>query len=393
MFLPMTLKRNPNLIEVAADLVESGEIPPDTYVIDYDSVLDNARQISETCASCGVTPWFISKQYGRVPFVTRGISKYISMATAVDQREAARIVKVGVPLANIGHLVQPSPQALPRFLDAGVQYVTVSDIANLANLNYLCDGRPDRQSVIVKIRSDVSECYPGQQGGLDLEELSELISCMGSFSNIEIAGVTGFPCVLFDDSLKRPRLTGTGRKVLTAANMLRDAGVDPVVNLPSHNSCSTIPEIASLGATHVEPGHALTGTTPEHAEDPTLREVPSIVYASAVVQSTKGAVDVAGGGLYPRGHAKNACVRIGGTWVGGTLDPLPPSAIDYYLHVGLPDDVSVPLGSAAIMAFRTQIFNTRSRVAVVSGISRGQGLAVVEGLYSSSGEDIEGDDL
>lgn len=59
--------------------------------------------------------------------------------------------------------------------------------------------------------------------------------------------------------------------------------------------------------------------------------------------------------------------------------PFGNESIDYYLS----SEQVHSIGSTVISAFRTQIFVTRSDVAVVSGISEGN--PKVEGIYNSLG--------
>ena len=63
---------------------------------------------------------------------------------------------------------------------------------------------------------------------------------------------------------------------------------------------------------------------------------------------------------------------------------LPPddSSIDYYFEL----QQNCPVSAAAVMAFRTQFFVTRSRVAVVKGLSSGK--PELAGLYSALGEPV-----
>ena len=60
------------------------------------------------------------------------------------------------------------------------------------------------------------------------------------------------------------------------------------------------------------------------------------------------------------------------------------SSIDYYLGIRGKEEI----GNTAVFAFRTQIFVTRSDVAVVRGISRGN--PEVVGIYDSLGKLIRG---
>ena len=57
--------------------------------------------------------------------------------------------------------------------------------------------------------------------------------------------------------------------------------------------------LADAGATQVEPGHGLTGTTPLHAlED--LPEIPAVVYVTEISHFIDGEAYCFGGGLYYR---------------------------------------------------------------------------------------------
>lgn len=53
MFLDLTIKRNPALIKAAAELHQSGKIPANTYVIDLDTVLENAGHIVKKSEETG----------------------------------------------------------------------------------------------------------------------------------------------------------------------------------------------------------------------------------------------------------------------------------------------------------------------------------------------------
>ena len=59
---------------------------------------------------------------------------------------------------------------------------------------------------------------------------------------------------------------------------------------------------------------------------------------------------------------------------------VPPESIDYHLELG--EECAVSDG--VVMSFRSQIFVTRSEVAVIRGLS--QGAPRVEGIYSSLGQ-------
>ena len=102
--------------------------------------------------------------------------------------------------------------------------------------------------------------------------------------------------------------------------------------MPSATCVSTIPILKELGATHGEPGHALTGTTPLHqrGDQP---ELPAMVYVSEVSHLDGDRAYVYGGGFYRRSRAREAIV---GKTFPGMMDcrvrvrETPPQYIDYY---------------------------------------------------------------
>lgn len=386
MFLSMTQRRNPALLEAARELHAGTEIGPDTYVLDQDVVAQNARVLADTSAQHGVEPWFVMKQLGRVPVLTATVAAHIPRATAIDVREARAVLRAGAGLGNVGHLVQVPRRALPGVLAASPTYVTAYDAANLRAVAQAAAQLGIRQRVLLRIAGDPTETYPGQEGGIEAAQVGATLDLAAGLEHVEIAGVTGFPCVLFDQPRAAVRATRTAGHVLAGAEVLREAGIDPVIDLPSHSSCSTIPLVAGLGGTHVEPGHALTGTTPEHAHRDDLPERPALVYVSEIAQESPVPA-VFGGGFYPRGHARNVLLGDGSQVRQATLVDAPADNIDYYRRLrsgGGP--LEAELGEVALMAFRTQIFVTRSRVAVVSGIQNGRPELV--GLFDSTGAEL-----
>ena len=166
--------------------------------------------------------------------------------------------------------------------------------------------------------------------------------------------------------------------------MLRARGYrDLMLNTPSATCTHSIPMIAAAGGTHGEPGHGLTGTTPYHAGHPDAEERPGYLYVSEVSHNLGDKAYCYGGGHYRRGHMKNALV--GTTPENAKIVPvLPPddSSIDYHFEL----QQNCPVSAAAVMAFRTQFFVTRSRVAVVKGLSSGK--PELAGLYSALGEPV-----
>lgn len=122
MFLEQTQHRNPALIEGAQELHKRGEIEPDTYVIDLDTVDANARAVAETAAEHTVEPWFVVKQVGRNPLLSGTFTRSIPRAAAIDVREARTLLRSGAQLGNVGRLVQIPRRALRSLISAGTAH-------------------------------------------------------------------------------------------------------------------------------------------------------------------------------------------------------------------------------------------------------------------------------
>ena len=115
-----------------------------------------------------------------------------------------------------------------------------------------------------------------------------------------------------------------------------------------------------------------------------LAEIPAVVYVSEISHNFMENAYCFGGGHYRRSHVKN--VLVGKSLeVSKELTVIPPTdeSIDY--HFGISDECAV--GDTAIMAFRFQIFVTRSDVVLVKGIRKG--CPEIIGIYDSQGRKKE----
>ena len=104
------------------------------------------------------------------------------------------------------------------------------------------------------------------------------------------------------------------------------------------------------------------------------------MYLTEVSHNFKGRAYCYGGGHYRRSHVENALV--GSLEQGRVLNVTPPTeeSIDYYFELG----ESAQVSQSVVMAFRTQIFVTRSQVALVKGISKGS--PEIVGVYTALGK-------
>ncbi|MEU5973782.1 alanine racemase [Streptomyces sp. NPDC047315] len=402
MFLDTVIARNPELVDVAATLHEQGAIPPDTYVVDRDAVAANAALLAAEADRLGLTLWFVVKQLGRNPELIRAVADHIPAYAAIDAGEARTLHATGAARpGNLGHLVQIPRRALPELLAWRPETVTVYDAANARAVSDAAVDLGLVQDVLVRIESAPGAGYPGQDGGVPLDGLDAFAHAVEALPGIRIAGVTAFPCLLCDPTTGAPHPTPNLTLAIRARQALaarghtglndrtgQDGRTGLKLSAPSATSVAALPLLAEHGVTHAEPGHALTGTTPLHAVDPHQPEKPAYVYVTEVAHTlADGRPAVFGGGFYPRARIDSALLPRTGQRL--RVADAPAENIDYYrlLDAPPPGAPAPRIGDTAVLSFRTQIFVTRSTVAVVAGLS--SGAPRLTGLYDAQGRALE----
>lgn len=384
MFLHALEKQNPALIDAAVALWRKGEIAPDTCVIDVDQMLSNARLLLAEAKRLGITLYAMSKQVGRNPHLCRLlIESGFTGIVAVDFKEARQLMRHGIPVSHVGHLVQPPESMIAEVLRHRPEVVTVFSLEKARSISAAALEAGIVQPLLLKVTHAGDALYSGQEGGFELSELPQVVAQINTLAGVSIAGVTHFPCMQYDPKQQRTVRTANMDTLLSARDILVEQGVDVIhVNAPSASSCETFAELAQLGVTHAEPGHALTGTTPANQRG-TCQEKIAMLYLTEVSHQYEGRAYCFGGGYYRRGNLENALVIDGDDRRRDRVIAPDMTSIDYCLQL----TESHPIGSAVVMCFRTQVFVTRSDVALISGVSTGK--PVLIGLYDSVGNSIK----
>jgi predicted amino acid racemase len=325
----------------------------------------------------------MTKQIGRNPYMAKKLMKLgYKGAVVVDFEEAEVMMKNNIPICNVGHLVQIPSRLIKKIVSYGVNYITVYSIEKLREINEAAKELNTKQKIMIRVLNSDNIIYSGQGAGFYKEDIKKIVQELKSLDNVELVGLTTFPCFLFDEIEKKIKPT---RNVDTLKEIKKEFEKNNIniteLNMPSVTCIKTLDLIKELGGTQGEPGHGLTGTTP----DINGAEIPSMVYVSEISHNFQGKAYCFGGGYYRRGHLENALV-------GKTMDSSKkvkviaptPESIDYHIEIS----EGCQVGYTVIMSFRTQIFVTRSKVAIVEGLS--QGKPVISSIYNSLGELIEG---
>lgn len=384
MFLDKTIEKNSKLIETSFHLHQDGKVLPDSYIVDLDTLLQNAKAILEQGKKQNIDLYFMLKQLGRNPFIAKELVKIgYKGAVVVDFKEALVMMKHHIPISNVGHLVQTPKNLIQSLVDYGCEYFTVFSIEKMKEINECAKKSNKVQKLLLKVVGTGDMIYSGQTAGFHLEQLEDMIDQMKSLENVSIQGVTSFPCFLYNKNEEVIEATNNLNTLLKAKEILEEKGfVINNVNAPSTTSVYTLKQMEGYTINSGEPGHGLTGTTPLHAYKDCI-EVPCVTYISEISHNFDGHAYCYGGGHYRRSHVANGLVGKN-IKESKSVNIIPPSdeSIDYYFEIPSPCKVS----DTVVMAFRYQIFVTRSQIVLVKGIQSGN--PEIVGIYNSLGDEI-----
>lgn len=390
MFLDQIRKYNPDLLTVALEFHQSGEIPPSCFIIDLDMVVKNTHILVESAQKNNLSQYFITKQVGFNPIFAREVSKNgISKAVSVDWNEALSLLRNKIPLGHVGHLVQIPNCFFEKILQSNPEVVTVFSFEKAHQLSEIAKKNHLWVNILLRVVDEDDFIYSGQTGGFQLTRLEKNLEKIHSLPNINIAGVTAFPCTIFKPDKNSYVPTKNLHTLKKAAEIIVKHYTQEhlQINAPGNSCCNTYPLLRENGATHVEPGNALTGTTPLHAVS-SQPEKPALIHVTEISHAYKDMYYCYGGGLYRRSTVTKALV-------GNTLTSLhevkvispDKTAIDYYVSLKMKSKDKVEIGDSVLWSSRAQLFVTRSSVAVVKGIQKNNPELV--GIYNPFGQRID----
>ena len=246
------------------------------------------------------------------------------------------------------------------------------------------------QALIARIQAPGDTFYSGHEGGFDAGAVEAVADVLDRTPGGRFAGLTTFPALLFDEGSGEARPTPNLATLHAAASRLaRQGRQDIVINAPGTTSAHVMAALADGGATQVEPGHGLTGTTPLHARTE-LPERPAMLYLTEVSHFHQGRAYCFGGGLYidPVFAPYPLKALVGPDPEAALAQEVDaatpdPAMIDYYGQLLPEPDQHVAVGDTVIFGFRAQAFFTRAVVVPIAGVSQGQ--PEVKGVWTADG--------
>ena len=397
MFLSSLIARNRAFLEASVQLHQDNRIPANSYVLDLDALEANTRHMAAEAHRRNLKVYAMSKQVGRAPGALRAITDAGADGyVAVDMACARPIVANGHRLGNLGHLVQVPKAEAGEAASLEPDYWTIFSRNKAQEASRALSGGDRIQQVLLRVWDRGDVFYPGHEGGFHLDDLSDAIEFVNGLNGLAFAGLTTFPALLYDAGSGKvnptPNVETLARGAEIAMGLL---GTDfPIeVNAPGTTSTAVLGMLADIGATQVEPGHGLTGSTPLHATAD-LPERPAVLYLTEVAHLHQDVPLCFGGGLYVDPVFDPYQTRV----VAATnpedvgLAPVPidmpdPAGIDYYARLHPPEGRRLQEGDTVIAGFRIQAFVTRAWVVGLKGV--GAGTPVVAGIWNVDGAPVD----
>ncbi len=380
MFLKALQARNRAFLEAAVALHRAGRVPAGAYLLDLDTMTENARAMSAEAARLGLDVLAMTKQIGRNPpaldaLRAGGIERFV----AVDMACARPIHASGHRVAHIGHLTQIPRHEAEEAAAMRADYWTVFNEEKAREAAAAAEAQGHEQALIARIQAPGDTFYSGHEGGFDAGAVEAVADTLDAAPGGRFAGLTTFPALLFDEGTGEARPTPNLTTLSEAASRLgRQGRSGLVINAPGTTSARVMAALADGGATQVEPGHGLTGTTPLHARS-ALPERPAMLYLTEISHFHQGRAYCFGGGLYIdpvfAPYPLKALVgsdpeaALAQEVAAATPDP---KMIDYYGQLLPEPGQRVAVGDTVIFGFRAQAFFTRALVVPVADIGRGQ---------------------
>lgn len=378
MFLRRLRDTNPGLAATAVRLHREGRVRANTYLVDLDAVRANTAAEVAAAREAGLSLYVMSKQFGRNPDALRAIAEEgIGSAVCVDLQDMEAVRRAGVRIGHVGHLVQPHRGTEDAVIAAEPEVVTVFDLEVAGRIGAAAVRAGRVQPVLLRVRGPEDVYYFGHAGGFPLDGVEDAAKAADAIGGLRVTGVTNFPCMLADADAKTVVPTRNFATVVEAAARLRAAGFEITqVNAPGTTSAGTFAEQARLGATHVEPGNGLHGTTPLHVFDASQPEVPAIVHVSEVSHLDGDDAYVFAAGYYvDKVLGDYRLTALVGPSEEGLqeleVETAEPGAIHYYCRIPGARARGVRPGDTVVFCFRPQVFVTRGRTQAVAGVRSG----------------------
>ena len=173
--------------------------------------------------------------------------------------------RAGLPVGHLGHLAQV-PRAEARAAAAlRPDYWTVFNEEKAGEAAAAAAASGYVQPLLARIQAEGDTFYRGHEGGFPAGEIAAVADRLDALEGGRFAGITTFPALLFDPETRKVRAdaepcdAGAGRRGAGPCRAERHRD-----QRPRHHLDRRRRGVAEAGATQIEPGNGLHGTTALH---------------------------------------------------------------------------------------------------------------------------------
>ena len=389
-----TVRKNQKLVEVAIELHQSGEIPPDTYVIDLDMVTSNSEKLQFEAKRVGLKSYICSKEFGRNPIVIKSIMNTgMKEALGYDIEEIKVLHRYGIPIAHVGHFGQiPSSDLQWVMKEVKPEFITVYSLEKARAISKIAGQLGTVQKVLVKVIEDARLERLATASGFVEDEVISFAKQLHDLEHLKVAGVTCYPATDFSLISKAHSLSEPFKSMMRVAKRMTDeVGIEvEQVNACGRNCVANLELTANNGATVIEPGHAFIGTLPNFLFEDDSPELPAVVYVTEISHLFSNYAMAFGDNFMATavfGSLKN---DIKYEYLNAFIGDNPTDLIKNGPALALPQNLwqsdlgwsmyanilpkkehKAKVGDTVVFGYRPQIYRVpRGRTAVVSGIRR-----------------------
>ena len=380
MFLEVLERRNPEFVKAVIELHQKGELKPNTFVIDLDVVTENVKIIKEKAVKYDLDIYWMTKQINRNPIILKLLAEVNSPKLIAVDIEGARIIADnGGVVGHIGHLCNVPKHDIPWVLDLKPEIITVYSVQKAQDIANVAKQKGIIQDLMLRVVDDDNFFYPGQTGGTHIKDLLDVAIQIQKMDGVRLAGITNFPAMLYDADKKQVLPCNNMRTIFDAVKLIKEKTDINIIqiNTPGTTSTEIIEPLAKAGATHIEPGHGMTGTTPISVVKD-LPERPAILYLTEVSHVMGNTAYIFGGGMwvdpvFPSYQMIGLVHRDPNAIFTQKVKAkfAPYELIDYYGDLMPESDQDVRINDAVIFGYRPQVFVTRSYTAILTGVQTG----------------------
>jgi predicted amino acid racemase len=337
----------------------------------------NAQALALEARRLDLRTYVMSKQHNRNPYINALASQAgLGKIVAVDATCALHTIRYGGSLGHVGHLNQIPRHLIPAILKARPEVWTVYSLEQARFINEAARDLGLTQALMLRVWQKGDVFFKGQEAGFELGELPAACAAVQRLDQVRIVGATAFPCMQYNETRRdKLRLTPNAATVMRAVACLEAQGIAvSMVNMPGNTSTLNMALLKNAGATHVEPGNAILGTTPSNAFTTRMPERVAFAYVSELSHFYRGRAYALGGGCYHTNYSRRIPALLGASWEQARRNRVDydwniRQDIDYHMQFRLRKGQSAQVGDSVVLAYRTQMHMTRAYVAVVSGIS------------------------